>query len=162
MAIAATATASTLQGLRGWLILVGFWLCLAPLRILKTMVESASVFEANTWAALTTPGTAAYHPLWAPLILGETIANVALIALAVVAICLFFRRRRAFPAIAIGFLSAGVAVQVLDLASMLAIPAAAAQLSVAQFRDAMQAAVGAAIWIPYFLRSKRVEATFVQ
>jgi hypothetical protein len=62
----ATTTAPTtepettrLAGLGGWLILVGFGLCLAPFRIVNTMTENFRAIDADTWAALTTPGGAA-------------------------------------------------------------------------------------------------------
>ena len=52
---------------------------------------------------------------------------------------LFFRKRRAFPRLAIGFLAASVVVR----------------------HQASCSAVTAAIWIAYFVRSRRVAATFV-
>jgi hypothetical protein len=138
-------------GLRGWLALVGVGFCLAPLRILRDVTQHARVLQSDTWAVLTTPGTAAYHPLWAPIILGEIVVNVGLLSVSVLAIYLFFKKRRAFPRVAIGLLVAGVTI-----------PVAAAQVDADDIRGLGQATVGAAIWIPYFLRSKRVRATFVQ
>ena len=156
------APASGLAGLRGWLILVGVGFCLAPLRILKDMTEHLKVFQSDTWAVLTTPGSAAYHPLWAPVILGEVVVNVALLSVSALAIYLFFKKRRAFPRVAIGFLAAGLVVLVLDLLVVRLIPVAATQIDASDIRGLAQATVGAAIWIPYFLASKRVRATFVQ
>lgn len=155
-------TTSGLEGLRGWLVLVGVGFCLAPFRMLKTIVEGAKAFEADTWAVLTTPGTRAYHPLWAPVIIGETILNVLLLAVAFLAIYLFFKKRRAFPGVAIGFLGAGLGVVIVDLVVVQAIPAARAQIGVSDIGNVARAALGAAIWIPYFIRSKRVHATFVR
>ncbi|HEY7437018.1 MAG TPA: DUF2569 domain-containing protein [Methylomirabilota bacterium] len=156
------APASGLVGLRGWLALVGVGFCLAPLRILRDVTQHARVLQSDTWAVLTTPGTAAYHPLWAPIILGEIVVNVGLLSVSVLAIYLFFKKRRAFPRVAIGLLVAGVTILVLDLLAVRLIPVAAAQVDADDIRGLGQATVGAAIWIPYFLRSKRVRATFVQ
>ena len=155
-------TTSGVEGLRGWLLLVGVGFCLAPFRILKAIIEGAKAFEANTWVVLTTPGTKAYHPLWAPVIIGETILNVLLLGVAVLAIYLFFKKRRAFPRVAIGFLAVGLGVVLLDLVVLQAIPAARAQLDASDIGNVVKAGLGAAIWIPYFIRSKRVHATFVQ
>lgn len=155
-------TTSGVEGLRGWLILVGVGFCLAPFRILKTIIEGAKAFEADTWVVLTTPGTSAYHPLWAPVIIGETILNVLLLAVALLAIYLFFKKRRAFPHVAIGFLAAGLSVVILDLVVLQAIPAARAQIGVSEIGEVAKAGLGAAIWIPYFIRSKRVHATFAR
>jgi hypothetical protein len=157
-----TGPAANLAGLRGWLILVGFGFCLAPFRILKGVAEQVKALDADTWVMLTTPGGAAYHPLWAPLLLGEVILNLGLLGLSILAVSLFFKKRRAFPRVAIAFLAAGVSVLVLDLLAVRMIPMAAAQPDASDLRDLFQAGIGAAIWIPYFLQSKRVRATFVQ
>jgi len=156
------AAAPSLAGLRGWLILVGIAFSLAPLRILKDMLGNAKAFETRTWSVLTTPGTPAYHPLWAPLLIGELVVNVVLLGVSVVAVYLFFAKRRAFPRVAIGFLAAGVVILVLDLLVVRMIPAAAQAIGASEIRGLVQAAVGAAIWIPYFLLSARVRATFVR
>jgi Protein of unknown function (DUF2569) len=155
-------TTTRLEGLVGWLILVGIGFCLAPVRILKTIVEGARAFEAQTWAVLTTPGTNAYHPLWAPVIIGETVLNVLLLGVSLVAIYLFFKKRRAFPRVAIAFLAAGFALVVVDLAVLQAIPPASAQLDASDLGDVARAGIGAVIWIPYFIRSRRVQATFTR
>lgn len=158
----ADAVRPDLAGLRGWLILVGVGFCLAPLRILKDMIGNAKAMEADIWSRLTTPGSPAYHPLWAPVLIGELVVNVGLLGLSVLAIYLFFRRRRAFPRVAIGFLAAGVVVLVADLLAVRMIPAAAAQLGGPDVLKLLQPAIAAAIWIPYFLVSRRVRATFVR
>lgn len=126
------------------------------------MLGNAKAFEADTWAVLTTAGTPAYHPLWAPVLIGEMAVNVALLSVSVVAVYLFFRRRRAFPRVAIAFLAAGVVILVLDLVVVRMIPAAASEIGASEIRGLFQAGIGAAIWIPYFLVSARVRATFVR
>jgi Protein of unknown function (DUF2569) len=88
--------------------------------------------------------------------------NVVLLGVFVVAVCLFFGRRRAFPRVAIGFLAAGVVIPVLDLLVVRMIRAAVSVIDASEIRGLVQAAAGAAIWIPYFLVSARVRATFVR
>jgi hypothetical protein len=151
---------SSLAGLRGWLILVGFGLCIAPLRLLAMMAVNAAAFQPRVWTVLTTPGTEAYHPLWAPIIIGETVANLLLIGLSLVNLYLFFRKRRTFPRMAITFLVLGVAITALDLVAAQAIPMA--KVAPKDVAALGQSVIGAAIWIPYFLRSRRVRDTFVR
>ena len=95
---------------------------------------------------------------------GETSTQIALhiLAGALLAIYLFFKKRRAFPRVAIGFLAAGLSVLILDLIVLQAIPAARAQIGASDIGGVAKAGLGAAIWIPYFIRSKRVHATFVR
>lgn len=154
--------ASDLRGLKGWLLVVGIGLCITPVRLLKTIGENTSAFNEDTWSALTIHGSAGYHPLWAPLLIGETIVNVLLLGGSVLALWLFFRKRRIFPRVAIAWLLAGAIVSVLDLVLVQAIPDAAAEVTASDIREVMKTGVGAMIWIPYFLRSKRVRATFVE
>jgi hypothetical protein len=153
---------SDLRGLRGWLVFVGIGLCLTPLRLLKTIGENVAAFNEDTWNALTMPGAPAYHPLWAPLLIGETILNVLLLGGSVLALWLFFGKRRIFPRVAMVWLLGGVIVSVLDLVLVQTIPAAAAGVTASDIREVIQAGTGALIWIPYFLASKRVRATFVE
>ena len=145
----------------GWLTLVALGVCAVPIRIIAQTAQLLPVFEADTWRALTTPGEPAYHALWAPWITAELTINLVLLAGSIVTAFLFFSKRRLFPRFAIGFMLASVTVQALDLLATQAIPAAAAEIGVQDVREFLGAVASSAIWIPYFLRSKRVRATFV-
>jgi len=143
------------------LILVALGVCAAPIRIIGQTTQLFPVFEADTWKALTTPGEAAYHPLWAPWIIAELITNLVLFAGSIVLACLFFAKRRLFPRFAIYFMLASVTVQALDLLATLAIPDAAKDIGIQDVRAFLSILVSSAISISYLLRSKRVRATFV-
>ena len=93
----ATPGEPNLRGIRGWLILVAIGLCVQPLILVKTLSESSTAFVPDTWRVLTTPGSPAFHPLWAPLLIGEVVVNVALLVWSAVLLYQFFRARRALP-----------------------------------------------------------------
>ena len=133
-----------------------------PIIIIAQTAQLLPVFEADTWTALTTPGEPAYHPLWAPWIIAELTINLVLLAGSIVVAFLFFAKRRLFPRFMIGFMVASVTVQAFDLLAAQAIPAAAAEIGVQEVRTFLGTLSSSAIWIPYFLRSKRVRATFVK
>ena len=63
-----------LKGLRGWLIVVGLGVVIWPLRLLAELLPLYyEIFTTGSFEVLTTPGSDAYHPMWAPLIIFETV-----------------------------------------------------------------------------------------
>lgn len=155
------ADAQDLRGIGGWLILVAIGLCLQPLLLLKALYDNVGIFRADTWRGLTTPGSPPYHPLWAPFLIAEAGANVVLLAGVGVLLYLFFTKGRRFPRLAIIYMAVSLVAVVGDFAVANAIPAARAQLTASEYGQVGRSVIGAAIWIPYFLRSRRVAATFV-
>ena len=150
------------SGIGGWLLLVAVGVCLTPIRIAAEIVRGLRPLEPATWHAVTTPGTRAYHPLFGPLIVGELVVNVALLIWAVVLVYLFFTRRRAFPMAMIAFMIARVVAQVADAGVALMIPAAAARMGAATYGGIASGVLVALVWVPYLIKSRRVELTFIR
>ena len=101
-----------------------------------------------------------------PLVLVKTLADnlgafVGLLVGSGILLYLFFTKKRFFPKAVIGFMVLSVVVVLADNAAVSAIPQARAQLGPSEYKQIVRAVIAAAIWIPYFLRSKRVHATFV-
>jgi hypothetical protein len=150
------------SGIGGWLYLVAIGLCLTPIRLLVEIIRGVRPLDPATWHAVTTPGMPPYHPLFGPLIVGELVANAALLAWAVVLLYFFFAKRRAFPGAMIAFLIVRVGIQVADLLVARMIPAAAASIGPAVYGALAAGGLVVVIWVPYFLKSRRVAATFVR
>jgi hypothetical protein len=148
-------------GLGGWLILVAVGLCLTPIRIAAEIFATVRPLNSALWHALTTPGARAYHPLFGPWIVGQLVVYSALLLWALALLYLFFAKKRLFPRLMIAFLIARALVQVADISVALRIPIVASSLQVNAFGGPTIAIIVAAIWVPYFLRSRRVAATFV-
>ena len=146
----------------GWLILVAIGLVLTPLRSIVIVGKTfLPIFLTEKWRVLTTPGTAAYHPLWAPLLIFEFSGNVVVVAFAViVAVCLF-QKRRIFPRLMIAFLLSNLLFVAVDYVVADWIPAVARQNDTQSLRELARILFGCLIWIPYFLVSKRVKGTFL-
>ena len=150
------------SGIGGWLILVAIGLCLTPLRIGPEIVQGVRSLQPGAWRAVTTPGSPAYHPLFGPLIVGELVANLALLLWALVLLYLFFTKRRPFPLAMIAFLIVRVAIQMADIFVARSIPLAAGSIGPRVYGSLAGNLLVVLVWVPYFLKSRRVAATFVR
>jgi hypothetical protein len=151
------------NGLGGWLILVILSLTVSPIRIAYYLATDYwPIFRDGMWADLTTVGAVAYHPLWATLLIFELVGNLGGIALAVVALVFLFRRSRRTPRAVIIWLLWILGFVVVDFFAADLIPSVAAQSDADSMKEVFRTLVAAALWIPYFLVSNRVRATFVR
>ncbi|MET0209073.1 MAG: DUF2569 domain-containing protein [Burkholderiaceae bacterium] len=152
-----------LEGIGGWLLLPALGIVISPIRVTIEMFSSMlPVLKPGVWQALTDPASDAYHPLLPPLIQFEAIANVLLVVLAVVTAICFFARKRSTPRVFIVFLLLSLAVQVVDWAWAAQLPAKFQADETGSWKEMAKAAVACAVWVPYFLMSKRVENTFTR
>jgi Protein of unknown function (DUF2569) len=153
----------SLEGLRGWLVLVGLGIIVSPpFQIAQVLPTYIQIFSDGSWSALTTPGTQAYNPLWAPILIGEMAINGGLVLAWIFIGFLYFSKRRTFPKLYISILLFTLAFILVDAAVIKSV------FPDAPFFDgetAMQFArslIAVLIWVPYMLVSKRVKATFVK
>jgi hypothetical protein len=142
---------SDLEGIGGWLILVAIGLATSPLRSIHGIYSTLHVLYGSQFQH-----TLSIHPGLAVLILYEAVTNsfffIALIALNY----LFYRRKRVFPGLMITFLALNATLLLIDHVVAIQFHPGASVFNV------MGAVVGAAIWIPYYIQSERVKATFVR
>ena len=152
-----------LAGINGWLILVAIGVIVSPVR-LGYLVASTypDIFSDGTWEALTTVGSAAYHPFWQPLLTGEIIINGALILASLYLAYLFFTKQAAFPRWFIGIAVFSLAFIFADAFAVKMVLPAEPVFDPDTVREVMRAGIMVAVWVPYMLVSKRVKATFVK
>jgi len=151
------------NGIGGWLILVAVGLCISPLLQLVFIIRNlVPIFTTNAWSMLTTPGSPAYHRLWAPVILFELLINIVFLAMEAVLLIWLFTKSRRFPTAMIVYLFTVFALVGIDYFLAQAIPAIAAQDNSEGRIAFMRAGVVCAIWMPYMLKSKRVKGTFTR
>ncbi|UEG53689.1 DUF3857 domain-containing protein [Mucilaginibacter daejeonensis] len=141
--------------LGGWLILVAISLFLTPFAVLVSMLQ-ANYFDLQTWN-LQLPGT----DQWAikSTLIFEMVMNTFMISYAIFCLVLLINRRDILPKYITGLYALSVIYHIADYA-------VASQLNNGKVsNDAVfsifKAIVVAAIWIPYFKRSARVERTFI-
>jgi hypothetical protein len=129
----------------------------------RLLTEDWPIFRDGTWEQLTTPGSAAYHQLWGPVIAFEIIGRLVIIVLAIATLILLFQKSKRTPGFAIALwsiLAVFAALEYYIIAGDL-IPAVAAQWSPYDAMTQIGAIAIAAICITYFMFSRRVKATFV-
>ncbi len=152
-----------LEGLRGWLILVGLGIIASPIKISAQIYPVYSkLFADGSWAALTTPGTEAYHPLWAPILISEISINVALALAWLFIAFLFFAKKRIFPKWYIGIFVFTLAFMLIDAVAIRAVLPNEEIFDPDTIKELARTLVMMLIWVPYMLISKRVKATFVK
>lgn len=160
--IPGAAGGKNLEGLGGWLILVGSNVVLSPFVIAaRTYKSYAEMFASGVWDVLTSPDSMAYHALWAPLAIGEIILNSALILAWIYIAFLFFSKRRAFPFWFIAIHIATVCLIVIDAIVVHHILPDAPIFDANTLRELSRPIGAILIWAPYMLMSKRVKSTFL-
>jgi transglutaminase-like putative cysteine protease len=152
-----------LTGLGGWLVLIGLGLCVAPLIRLVTVGQHwEGYFSVQVWQVVAMPKGASYQPLYGPLLIFELLGNTVLLGLNLLALCLFFSKRRAFPRIYITFILFNALFLILDDTGSAQLLSRQATATVSSYRDSARATFYAVIWTAYMLRSRRVRLTFVK
>lgn len=151
------------SGLGGWLILLGFGLVVAPLRLGAFLVQVyAPLFGDGTWEMLTVPGGDAYHPLWAPILISELAMNGVFLVGSVVMIFLFFQRSRRFPTFYVAFSIANCLFILADAWLISLVLPDEPMFDPETAREFGRSLITVFIWVPYVLVSKRVRNTFVE
>ena len=152
-----------LKGLRGWLILVGIGVVIAPIRLaLELMPLYYDIFTNGSFEVLTTPGSNAYHPMWAPLIMFETVFNSLIILASCYLIYLYFSKHYLFPKVYIAIISLTLIFIPFDAWLLSYVMPDEPIFDAETTKQFVRTLVGAVIWVPYMLISQRVKATFVE
>lgn len=152
-----------LQGLGGWLILVGFGLCVAPFARVGQMAHHwQGFFGLNVWEECAMRGGSQYHPLFGPLLTFEVLGNSALLGFNLLMIGLFFAKHRIFPKAYIVLMSSNALFLLVDEMLSGAVPSVAAQDHGSSRLALVRTVMQALLWSAYMLKSRRVKVTFVR
>ena len=146
----------------GWLILFAIGLVLYPVQTAVSLyTEVIPALSAENWSRLTSPHSVAYHPLWAPLLIMETVANLCFLALSIWILVNFFRQCKFVPKLIIFFLTANLVFVALDYYFIQRMLSATDPGNMAPTINFVRTLVASIIWISYFLFSKRARRTFI-
>lgn len=158
----------TPAGLKGWLLLPLLGLFITIGQVGHSLYsDMLPLLEPSTWKALTTPGSPAYAPFWAPYVVLSLVANLVSLVAAAALIVLAFQKKALFPQLMIGFYVFTLCAVSADFWALNTFVSAAfpemARIAGPDANKAVSRAVLAClIWVPYFLTSQRVKNTFVR
>ena len=147
----------------GWLLLCAVGLVVYPVQSLYSLVtELIPALFSDNWAALTTPDNPGYHSLWVPLVIAEVAGSIVFFMLSIAIVILFFRRHHWVPKLVIFFMAANIVFVGADYFIINFFLIRSNSVNVDTTVNFVRTVVAGAIWIPYFMFSKRVEKTFTK
>lgn len=153
---------NNLEGISGWLILVAIGIVATPIRIIMLMMATyPQIFSTGIWEALTTQGSAAYHPLWAPILIGEILVNSGMLLVWLYMAYLFFSRKAVFSKWYIGLAFFSLIFIVIDAFAVKIVFPSEPVFDPDTLKELVRSLFMVVVWVPYMLVSKRVKATFI-
>ena len=154
---------TSLAGLGGWLVLVGFGVVLGPiLVVVQLATQNHGALDIDVWNALTTPGSPSYRSGLGLLLVLEYVGNIVLLTLTLLLVPLFFAKKRVFPRVYITATFFTLIFLSSDLWAAGHWVHPGTPVTFEQAKPVIQSFMRALVWVPYMLFSKRVRATFVR
>jgi hypothetical protein len=151
-----------LQGLGGWLILLGIGLVGTPFVRIALLVKSGSAYSAASWRTITDPANG-YDPMLSPILLFELFFQLTLIVFSLLLVLLYFRKKRIFPSVLIAYLLFQFVVLTVDqvLVGTLSGKAVTTHRGPPAAPAMAQSLFPLILWGLYVAKSKRVRMTFL-
>ena len=147
----------------GWLILCAVGLLLYPVQTAVTLfTKILPALSQNNWGILTSPASAAYHPLWGPLLIMELVGNVCFLVFSISVILFFLKRRKFVPRLVVVFMALNLTFVAVDYYLARTVLLGAEPVNLESTVNLIRTLVASIVWISYFLYSKRVRRTFTQ
>jgi hypothetical protein len=159
----APTAAAIAEGPKG----LGGWLILPIIHLFGTLgLTSYNLFGiVENWEGFVALLTGQVDPNYRTLVwvvLFSLVAGVAIVVFALYLLVLLFQKKRALPRLMVWFYFVLLGVTLIESGMVLQNPQQWTMADLSEARKSLgQVVFNAVIWIPYFLRSKRVRATFV-
>jgi hypothetical protein len=150
------------SGLRGWLMLVAIGVWTAPLMIAAGVIYPlAETTAPAAWAALTDPGSPAYHAGWGPMLTMNVIVATVSLAWCVLNLVLMVKHMRSFPMMYAMLNVVMIAWGLVQLGTLAWIMGTMDTM-VPELAGVIWTILGVALWVTYLYRSNRSRATFIR
>ncbi len=153
------------QNIGGWLILIAIGLIFTPfLLLLEIFRNFDDFFSTSTWEYILQDHQSFSDLFTSLLIVFEIVYNAAFFVFSMLILSLFFTRRTILPKMIILFYALSFIIPTLDSIIAFSINefAYTETEKIQAYKEAGKSFIKAAIWIPYFIVSKRVKTTFTQ
>jgi Protein of unknown function (DUF2569) len=158
-----TVSAQQPPPIGGWLIVIAIGLVISLLQNLTGLFQSLAPLRGPVWERLTDPSSPRYNAYWRGALIFEVVAACLYLLMNLIAVILFFGKRRLFPILTVVFIPSIFILGLVDHYLGSLIPAVAASQEHAKGVHWLAVKfVALHVWIPYLLVSKRVKATFVR
>jgi len=146
------------SGIRGWLLVAAFTLLMTPVLVANGLISAAGAVDVEQWALRLDPGVKNVIPYAARRAYVEILFCLFALPVTFSAIPLFFRRRAAVPAVAATLLAICAVFWMAEiLLSLPLVDDGDGRQVIAQTFPRLFVTI---VWLVYFLRSRRVYATF--
>lgn len=152
----AVVAGKPLVGIGGWLIFPAIALCLAPFMFIWGMAEAYSILNDSEYEYVLDR----FEGL-STLLGYEIFANAALLIFGLAVAVVFFRKLAITPRLFIAMLVTSLVLSFIDVAWLAGIVDMGSEVMEQAYIEVARVVIAAVVWIPYFLKSRRVQATFV-
>jgi hypothetical protein len=157
---------SHLRGIGGWLIVILIGLFATVIAFVVQINDSMKFFEPDLWHSLTTYDSEIYHPLFGTWIIYETALNILTAFLIIFILVLMFKKSRLFPKLMIFYFISAIFFRGIDYYLGYIVLSDLSKVTDVlntnpDINDLIRSVVQAAVWVPYFMKSKRVKVTFL-
>jgi hypothetical protein len=151
------------SGSGGWLSLFALGLIGSLFLCLKILYDNFSLLSDEGFKLLTDPGSTYYVITMFPSFIIETTLISAQILMILLILYMGLKHKKLFKYLSISFILFNLLVTAIDTLMFKLIESTLSGLITinVSYTDIFRACIYAAIWIPYFLRSKRVKNTFI-
>ena len=126
------------------------------------MMTYPKIFSNGAWEVITTQGSEAYNPLWAPIIIGEILINSGMLLAWLYMGYLFFTKRKFFLKWYIGLAFFSLVFIIADAFAIKLVLPSNQVFDPDTVKELMHSLIMVVVWVPYMLVSKRVKATFIK
>jgi hypothetical protein len=149
------------KGIGGWLVLVQILLFLTIFTWTFSVIRFFLASGGEVWDRLTSPDSNVYDPLWKPTLIFELAGNAVFILFAAFLVVWMYRKKASFPRWIILFYAANTLFHIVDYVLLTNIPLLAEFGEDPDVQSIGRSLVLLLVWIPYFIRSRRVRNTFI-